>query len=430
MDTPIFNFIKEYIKSDTERLHMPGHKGTHILGFEEFDITEINGADSLFEANGIIKESEKNASLLFDCPTFYSTEGSSLCIRAMLFLAKKQGVKKILAGRNAHKSFVNTCALLDIDVEWIYSQSYLTLEIDLAILEKTFISSKPDAIFITSPDYLGTLADIKSISKLCKKYDVKFLVDCAHGAYLKFLPESLFPTDLGADMCCSSAHKTLPCLTGGAYLHIKDTTLLNQVKDAMALFGSTSPSYLILASLDKVNEYIFNDYKNKLQKFLVKTENLKKKLRSHGYFLFESEPLKITICAKSYGYTGEELSDIIRAKGIEIEFYDPDFAVLMLSINNNLKKIEEILLSVSPASPIIDFPPVLIECKKVISFKEALLSESEEIDIKDSLNRVLSQISIGCPPAVPIIMCGEKIDQNTIKCFEYYKIEKCKVIKR
>ena len=430
MNTPIFDFVNKYANSNIERLHMPAHKGKNLLGFESFDITEIKGADSLYEASGIIKASEENASLLFGCPTFYSTEGSSLCIRAMLFLAKKNGVKRILAGRNAHKTFINTCALLDLDVEWLYSESYLSLDIDLNSLEKAFIDNKPDALFITSPDYLGTIADIKSISEICKKYSVLLLVDCAHGAYLKFLPESLYPTDLGADMCCSSAHKTLPCLTGGAYLHIKHTYLAKNANDALALFGSTSPSYLILCSLDKVNEYIFNGYKEKLSNYIEKVENLKKKLRANGFSLFENEVLKITICTKTYGYTGEEFSEILRKNNIEPEFCDNDFTVLMLSIDSNLEKIETALLSIKPKTPITVFPPILKKCEKVLSFKEALFSQSEEINVLDSLGRVLSSVTVGCPPAVPIIMCGEKINKNTIKCFEYYKITKCKVVKR
>ena len=121
MNTPICDFVNEYINKNAVRLHMPGHKGKALLGFEEFDITEISGADSLYEAEGIIKESEQNASKLFGCDTFYSTEGSSHCIRTMLYLSmlygKEQGKSpKILAGRNAHKTFVSAAALLDINV--------------------------------------------------------------------------------------------------------------------------------------------------------------------------------------------------------------------------------------------------------------------------------------------------------------------------
>lgn len=430
MKAPIYDFIKRYAESDTERLHMPAHKGKSILGCEPYDLTEIKGADSLYEADGIIKESEQNASSLFGCPTFYSTEGSSLCIRAMLFLAKKRGVKKILAGANAHKTFVQACALLDIEVEWLYGENYLSLDINPTQLEKAIKDGSPDALYITTPDYLGNLCDVKIIGEICKKHGVLFLVDCAHGAYLKFLPNSLYPTDLGANMCCSSAHKTLPCLTGGAYLHVKNEEWATQAKDALALFGSTSPSYLILASLDKVNIFLNDGYKEKLKGFIEKVENLKKKLRTNGYSLFEKEALKITICTKAYGYSGTEFGEILRSKGIEPEFCDNDFCVLMLNIENDLSKIERALLSIKAKKPIILFPPTAKKRERVISAKEALFSESEEIDVKESLGRVVSEITIGCPPAVPLITCGEKIDETVIKCLTYYGIEKIKVIKQ
>ncbi|MBQ9131055.1 MAG: amino acid decarboxylase, partial [Clostridia bacterium] len=119
MITPICDFVQRYAQSRALRLHMPGHKGSPLLGMEALDITEINGADSLYEAQGIIRESEENASRLFDSPTFYSTEGSSQCIRAMLYLillhAKATGKRpRVAAGRNSHKTFLSGIALLDM----------------------------------------------------------------------------------------------------------------------------------------------------------------------------------------------------------------------------------------------------------------------------------------------------------------------------
>lgn len=430
MNTPIYDFVNQYRKRDTLRLHMPGHKGTPLLGFEEYDITEISGADSLYEAQGIIKESEENASSLFGCPTFYSTEGSSHCIRAMLFLAKHTGVKKILAGRNAHKTFITACALLDLDIQWIYGDSsYLSCNISADSLKQAIINEKPDAVYITSPDYLGNLADISSISKICKQYNVLLLVDNAHGAYLKFLEESIHPIDLGAHMCCDSAHKTLPCLTGGAYLHIKDKALAKKAKNALSVFGSTSPSYLILQSLDLVNKYICDGYKEKLKDIILNVQRLKKLLKNKGYCLYEEEPLKITICTKVSGYTGTDFAYQLRKQNIEPEFSDPDFTVLMLSIDSDLEYLEKVLLSIEQKPIITSFPPQFSKPEKILSLKEAMSGDFEEISVVNAQGRIVSQLNIGCPPAVPIIVCGEKIDNNIIECFKYYGIEKCCVIK-
>lgn len=230
MDAPIVDFVSKYAKANRIRFHMPGHKGKKVLGFEKLDITEIDGADELFAPEGIIAQSLANASYIFGCPTFYSAEGSTLCIQAMIYLIASYARSSsrqpfILAARNAHRSFVNAAALTSADVVWVYPDSasayysgvLSAFEVEHAIMK---CERKPDAFYITSPDYLGNIADILSISAVCRKHGVLLIVDNAHGAYLKFLPESMHPIDLGADMCCDSAHKTLPVITGGAYLHI------------------------------------------------------------------------------------------------------------------------------------------------------------------------------------------------------------------
>ena len=145
---------------------------------------------------------------------------------------------------------------------------------------------RPTAVYLTSPDYLGRQEDVSLLAQICHRYGVILAVDCAHGAYLRFLDESLYPTDLGADICCSSAHKTLPVITGGAYLSISESApsvFAENAKDALALFGSTSPSYLILQSLDMANFYLATEYRENLKCFVQKTENLKIKLRNKGF---------------------------------------------------------------------------------------------------------------------------------------------------
>ena len=441
MDTPICEFVTRYAASDPLRLHMPGHKGTSFLGMEAIDITEIEGADSLFEAHGIIRESEENASKLFGCPTFYSTEGSSLCIRAMLYLcvlyAKQEGKKPLIAAaRNVHSTFIQAAAMLDFDIHWLYGNrkdGYLSCVIDPGWLEHWLDTEEnlPVAMYLTSPDYLGNIADIRSISQICHRHGILLIVDNAHGAYLKFLPHSEHPIDLGADLCCDSAHKTLPVLTGGAYLHISDYApqlFTSLVKQALSMFGSTSPSYLILQSLDAVNQYLLHVYPALLKTFLPTCSRFKTELAAYGYSFVGNEPLKLTINCKSYGYTGTELAHHLKEANIHVEFSDPDYLVLMLTPeigNDGLQRLKTALTVLPRRSAITGSSPAPAIEKSIITPRQAAFSQCETLPVANSLGRILASPSVGCPPAVPIIVCGEQIDQHTIACFQYYGIETC-----
>ena len=240
--------------------------------------------------------------------------------------------------------------------------------------------------------------------------------------------------DLGADMCCDSAHKTLPVLTGGAYLHLSpemEAAFGAQAKNALMVFGSTSPSYLILQSLDMANSCL-KDYPAKLKKLLPKLEVLHDSLDRQGYSLYGSEPLKLTVQAKPYGYTGSQLADILRRENIEPEFADPDYLVLMLSAettDETLAYLEKVLCQIPPMAPIVEESPAFIPANRVMRIREAMLSCGEVLPVEQCLGRILAVPTVGCPPAVPILVCGEQIDAHAIKCFAYYGIDRCCVVK-
>lgn len=445
MKTPICDFVKKYAESDALRLHMPGHKGVSFIGAEPLDITEIDGADSLYEASGIIKESEDNASELFSCPTYYSTEGASHSIRAMLYLislyARERGERPLIAAAmNVHKVFLTAVALLDLDVEWLDfddREGYLSCVFEAKKLDKFLqtATKKPTAIYLTSPDYLGNIADIKAISAVCKKHRVFLAVDNAHGAYLRFLTPSQHPIDLGADICCDSAHKTLPALTGAAYLHISNTApeiFVSEAKNALTLFGSTSPSYLVLQSLDRLNAYLADGYNERLSSLAKRVNSLKTHLVEAGYILYGNEPTKITLATKEYGYTGTDFAKILSEKGVFCEYADPDFVVFMLTDEigeEGLFRLEKALLSMPKMSAISTDRIVVHRSERVMSIRDAMLSPCERVATVNAFGRVLAQPSVSCPPAVPIAFCGEKIDEKVISTFGYYGINELTVVK-
>lgn len=441
MKTPIVNFLKSYQEKSPVRMHMPGHKGAGILGFEGMDLTEIYGADELFAAEGIIKESEQNASNLFGCPTYYSTQGSTLCIQTMCTIlcqdAKSKGKKpKILAGRNAHRSFIHAAALLDFDIEWLYGNSdYLSCKIHAKDLEKAIIESHPTAVYLTNPDYLGNLLDIQSLASVCKKHNVLLAIDNAHGAYLRFLEPSLHPIDLGADLCCDSAHKTLPVLTGGAYLHLSDSlnqVWKNDVKHFMEYFSSTSPSYLIMASLDATNEVLDTTFRNSLSECIQRVDGLKNTLVQYGYTILSGEPMKITISTKEFGYTGNEIANLLMECDIYPEFYDSDYIVLMPSPYNtkdDLKRLETCLCGIERKPILVNKPPKLEQSKKAMNVRQALFSSSITLDVSKSLGQVCSSVTVSCPPAILPVIPGEVISESSIEVMKYYGIETVRVVK-
>ena len=446
MTTPICDFVRAYSDKKSLRLHMPGHKGVNsVMGVEALDITEIEGADCLYCADGIIAESQANAGRLFGAHTFYSTEGSSLCIRAMLLLAVRRaaelGIKPlIMAARNAHRTFLSAAALLDLDLLWIereQNEGYLCCIPSATEIDELLAAAvqKPVAVYLTSPDYLGNVCDIGAVADVCHKHGVMLLVDNAHGAYLKFLQEPCHPIDMGADMCCDSAHKTLYALTGTAYLHISENaprSLVAGAPSAMLAFGSTSPSYLLLQSLDALNVLLDGEYRERLANVVAMVAACKKRLSEAGYTVIGSEPLKLTIAPKSYGYEGVELASLLLQNDVVCEFADRDYTVMMFTpeiSSGQIQALGDILCSIPKLASILQAAPSIPHCERVISPREALFAASELLPVENCIGRILAEPSVSCPPAVPILVCGERITIEAARCFEYYGVKSCFVVK-
>ena len=443
MRTPIADFVKGYAEKKMTRFHMPGHKGKSFLGCEAYDITEVKGADALYEADGIIAESEANAAEAFGTErTVFSTEGSSQCIRAMLHLAvhykKHCGKPYVLAARNVHKAFLYSAALVDFDVEWLFSAEMHSLcsckitpeQIEAVLSQK---EEMPAAVYLTSPDYLGGQADIKAIADVCHKYGTILAVDNAHGAYLHFLEEKQHPIDLGADICCDSAHKTLPVLTGGAYLQISKTApeyFAKHAKQVMALYGSTSPSYLILSSLDLCNHQFKSGYQERLAQTVKSVKVIKEQLRANGWMVEETEPLKIVIKTPE-GMTGQELSAVLREKQIECEYADEKYLVSMISTENSLEEMKGLVhalgKNIGKESKELSMKPLQSERK--MSIREAMFAVHEIISVDEAEGRICGSPTVSCPPAIPIVVSGELITKEAISMFHSYGIEEVEVIK-
>jgi arginine/lysine/ornithine decarboxylase len=323
---------------------MPGHKGINIPGFPlseifPYDITEIRGADFLLSAKGIIRESEENAARLFGTlRTVYSTEGSTLCVKTMLAMvfAEGEGYRgTVIATRAAHRSFSDAAALLHLDIIWADSHEEI---------EENLKTPAVKALYITSPDYFGKLSDIRKLADMAHKAGKILIVDNAHGSYMKFLRNgqsaaaarsetaaaSLHPVDMGADLVCDSAHKTLPVLTGGAYLHIMNPRDLESYKPQMKIFASTSPSYLTLMSLDFANIYLSEPENiRRMNEAAAQISALKSELG-----IKTPEPYKIAV------KTNENAEQICIKENVEPEYVSDEILLFMFSGQNSDEDIE------------------------------------------------------------------------------------------
>ena len=470
MTTPIVDFVRRYAQSGTSRLHMPGHKGQSLLGFEPLDITEIRGADELYAPEGIIAESEANATRLFGTAhTYYSTEGSSQCIRAMLCLALQAAPKTdkrpvLLAARNAHKALLYAAALLDFDVRWLWPQPQdagalcscpVTAEsLSGALQQLTEEGITPFGVYVTSPDYLGGMQDIGALAAVCRARQTPLLVDNAHGAYLRFLPEdSRHPIAQGAAMCCDSGHKTLPVVTGGAYLHLGPDAPIQEeaaVRGALGLFGSTSPSYLILQSLDRCNRVLAEGYPLRLLQCCGYLTRLRRVLNEGAQARrcpvplavtgLQQEPLKVTLDAAALGCTGTELADQLRKASIECEYADPRYVVLMFTPENPPQDferlqaaVEQLLAALPPTLPQPENRAgefaALQQIKQRCTIRQAVLGAQESLPVQQAVGRVCAMPTVSCPPAIPIAVSGEEVTPAAAALMQRYGVQQVSVLR-
>jgi len=283
--------LKEYGKSDFYAFHMPGHKRQEELGITLFpnpfsvDITEIDGFDNLHHPEGILKESMERAAAVYGADrTYYLVNGSTCGILAAISSAVSDG-KKLLMARNSHKSAYHAAMLNRMETEYIYpeiiEESGIQGGIEPGELRRILEADKENrigAVFLTSPTYEGIVSDIKSLAEIVHERGIPLIVDEAHGAHFAFYEGEgenrqtgrLFPRSAlhcGADLVIQSIHKTLPSLTQTAVLHLKEGIAdRERLEFYLRIYQSSSPSYVMMASIDNCIEYMAGEGRKRLGK--------------------------------------------------------------------------------------------------------------------------------------------------------------------
>lgn len=409
---------------------MPGHKGTPPYGdifggaLPLFDVTELGPTDSLYDAAGPILEAERLAAALYGVrDTMFSASGASLCIAAMLRLAaQKTGGHRIVCGRNVHRSAVHAMALLGLEPVWLWPKAPEGFSLPGRVCAKDISEalaqySDVAAVYLTSPDYYGELCDVNAAANACKPYRVPLLVDNAHGAHLRFCHGGvLHPAALGASFTCDSAHKTLPVFTGGAMLHLCVPGFTrNDAKQAMALFGTTSPSYLIMLSLDLGRAWLARNGKAAYGALCGRVEELRALAREKGIGVVEGEltdPARLTLDTARAGVAGADAAREMERSGIVAEFADARHVVLLPTPMNSEADFDCLrgyLKNFRPGAPLAPTPWAYERPVQAITLREAVLAAHETLPVEQAAGRVCAVAACPCPPGVPPVMPGERI---------------------
>lgn len=441
--TPLRRALEEYIDADWSRLHMPGHKGAPIEPFgpvAAYDVTEVEGTDSLFEDDGPLKELEELFTKQYGtCSTVLSAGGSTLCIQAMLRLVGKKGAK-VVAGRNIHAAAVNAMALLGLEPVWVYPHreqaERLIGRIDPQDVERALSQEEEVcAVYITSPDYFGVMSDIGTIAEIAHAHGVPLVVDNAHGAHLRFLEtqQPLHPMQLGADLCCDSLHKTMPSLTGAALLHCNRQEYASQLKSAMTLFGSTSPNYLIMLSMDTAAGFLLEDGPAQLNRAVDACEKLRQLAAQQGYQLpAHCDPMRLTLPLAGTQFTARTFREKLRAHHIMEEYCSDSGCVLLFSPFNRQQDFARVaaLLQDCPVQHDCSFVPFpIVASERAMGLREAILSQRETVPIDQAEGRISAQVKITCPPGIPLVMPGERLHKDLRKILKNSGIFDMDVVK-
>ena len=425
----LYSKLKRYCETNAYPFHMPGHKrNTDFLPCSlpyDIDITEIHGFDNLHDAHGILKVCAEKAQRAFSTERSYMLVGGSTCGILSAVSAAAEFEDEIIIARNCHKSVYNACAINRLKTHFIYpeqdSESGVCSSIDPNSVREAILQyPNSKAVVITSPTYEGVISDIRSIAEHTHSFGIPLIVDNAHGAHQHFcrLSREGEPIECGADIVVSSLHKTLPSLTQTAIAHLGGNLIdPNVFEDKLSVFESSSPSYVLMASMDMCFDFLldcekeFEAYCKRLCSFGEKMNNLKNlrvlchgkdSAARHGFFAFDKG--KIVILTGRTELGGVQLMDILRTKyDLELEMAYPTYAVAMTSVcdsEEGLSRLAEALLEIdgklthtAAISPLPDIP------------KPSAANESS--------NGTISKGYIyAYPPGIPIVTPGEIIDES------------------
>ena len=429
---------------------MPGHKrnieSTPLKGAFRCDITEIDGYDNLHDADGIILEAQKRANKLYGAEeTFFLINGSTCGVLSAVSAAVKDG-GRILAARGSHRSFYNAAYLKDLKIKYLpyrYNSKYGIPETYTAEDVEPLIDSDIEAVFITSPTYEGKCSDIKGITKVCHEHGIPLIVDAAHGAHFGLADNTGIPANAvaqGADIVIHSVHKTLPSMTQTALLHVQGKLMdRTRLRRFLAIYQSSSPSYVLMSSIDLCMKYIEENGEEFTSKLVGYRNKINDAARECRYIQVPGldeipDAAKVLIYVKNAAMTGKQLYDILREEyKLQLEMAGEKYALAIISgrdtgegIDRLIRAIKEIDSGISEceSKSLEDEEVKVIPLPEVeLSLKEAWDAEKESTSIQAATGQVSGEFINLYPPGIPLIVPGERFSEELVKDIAKYLAE-------
>lgn len=486
--------LTEYAGSDAYPFHMPGHKRREIPdgipgGFPDpygIDITEIDGFDNLHHAEGILKDAMDEAAAIYGADrSWYLVNGSTCGILSAVFATTENG-GKILTARNCHKAVYHAICLNRLEAEYLYPEEITEFGINGGIraedvrkaLEKDAMRcagnsgdvrgkiTKIQAVLITSPTYEGVVSDIRAIADAAHEYGIPLIIDEAHGAHLEYADQChSFPKsalEYGADIVIQSLHKTLPCFTQTAILHVKGKLVdQDRISRYLSMFQTSSPSYLFMAGMERCIRYMDGDgrngmvrYEERLEHFMERMEGLQvlevldREICGKYRTVAGWDPSKIVVSTmRAEDFHGEELAETLRRKyHLEMEMTAPEYVIAMTSLMDTEEGFERLgtaLLEIDGAlrhcvepeqqkekgeskekerceTPEVTESKVLHPVRRML-ICEAMNADMERTALQDTVGKVSAEFVYLYPPGIPIIAPGEVFTDAIVEKIVAYK---------
>jgi lysine decarboxylase len=448
MTAPLYEALMSYVKNQIIPFHMPGHKqgstfpGEYLVNLAKIDLTEVPGLDNLHNPEGPILEAQKLAAKAFGArESFFLVNGTTSGIYAAMYAALNPD-DKVLIMRNSHKSVYNGLVLTGavpvyINPEIDYEDG-IPMGVDINKLEEYLKKDESiKAVVMTYPNYYGFCSDIIGISDIVHKYNKILIVDEAHGAHFPFsnnLP--LSSIQAGADIVVQSVHKTLSSFTQSSILHLNSDRIdIDRLKYSLSLFQSTSPSYLLMSSLDLARDYMEKEGKKRLEKAIILADYARYEINTLGeirclgeeivgsFGIVDFDRTKLTVSVKNLCITGPEAERFLRENfNIQVEMADTFNMLAMVTLADDKEKVDLLIKGIrglenvkkdkKTAEEVAAYPDTP---EIVLNPSEAVRQKTKLISLEEAEGRISADFIIPYPPGVPLICPGERIKKDMVK---------------